>query len=577
MPLGRRKGSVANEKFLTIQPSSSVAARPRSFSVAGKLSGLTSQSGEGSRSRSPQIFKKMNTKDKEESDGSSLMTDETARALNTAGDLNTSDKCSYKTHKLTDAVNDDFVNISCDEIKVSNVQNERASEDGNEVEEFVEEDEITVDDSDQVEGALSNFMNKFVEKISDTFQGPTKGVAEYRNYYDSSDNWQFAGGTQQGNVKRRIADIIQAENELDMGSSSLQVDSLHISKSNQKDDNVSHTSEYKPMTSLEKEWEFIMCSDSLDRVKKFLDAHPFQEEPNDQVRFVNYRSKINGNTVLHYAAQFGNTGMAAELVQNRGVDCSIINNIGMTALHTLAQYRPKSAEFGGVQKQADLSSPGVSKMIIMANMFLVPSIKKKRHMDLDGPEPTLVGPFVRDFYGRMACDLLSPEINDQYGKLRETFRVGVPDVDLAKNKDKPWKEPAKQATPVHKTSIFESIFGSSKQDSSAKNRGAPNQGLASSFFSGSLRKVSHGTPSSAPPRSLPMLSRSQSNVKPMASSVSSGSTQYSSVRRPLSHQHTSQLAASGAGAVGSPRRKTGVTSLVTSPIQSQPITEDQES
>ena len=38
----------------------------------------------------------------------------------------------------------------------------------------------------------------------------------------------------------------------------------------------------------------------------------------------------------------------------------------MTALHTLAQYRPKSAEFGGVQKQADLSSPGVSKMIIMA-------------------------------------------------------------------------------------------------------------------------------------------------------------------------------------------------------------------
>ena len=58
------------------------------------------------------------------------------------------------------------------------------------------------------------------------------------------------------------------------------------------------------MTSLEKEWEFIMCSDSLDRVKKFLDAHPFQEEPNDQVRFVNYRSKINGNTVLHYAAQF---------------------------------------------------------------------------------------------------------------------------------------------------------------------------------------------------------------------------------------------------------------------------------
>ena len=75
-----------------------------------------------------------------------------------------------------------------------------------------------------------------------------QGVAEYRNYYDSSDNWQFAGGTQQGNVKRRIADIIQAENELDMGSSSLQVDSLHISKSNQKDDNVSHTSEYKPVS-----------------------------------------------------------------------------------------------------------------------------------------------------------------------------------------------------------------------------------------------------------------------------------------------------------------------------------------
>ena len=64
--------------------------------------------------------------------------------------------------------------LTCIQDKVQLVVCTRASEDANEVEEYVEEDEITVDDSDQVEGALSNFMNKFVEKISDTFQGPTK-------------------------------------------------------------------------------------------------------------------------------------------------------------------------------------------------------------------------------------------------------------------------------------------------------------------------------------------------------------------------------------------------------------------
>ena len=57
------------------------------------------------------------------------------------------------------------------------------------------------------------------------------------------------------------------------------------------------------MSLLEKEWEFTMCSNKLDQVKKFLEEHPFQEEPQQHFRFVNYRSKINGNTVLHYAAQ----------------------------------------------------------------------------------------------------------------------------------------------------------------------------------------------------------------------------------------------------------------------------------
>ena len=77
----------------------------------------------------------------------------------------------------------------------------------------------------------------------------------------------------------------------------------------------------------------------------------------------------------------------------------------MTPLHTLAQVRLAH------------NDPGVKK-ITLARLFLLPSLKKKQSMKagVDGGkggvevlEPILTGPYVRDYYGRKACDLLPPE------------------------------------------------------------------------------------------------------------------------------------------------------------------------
>ncbi|XP_063722597.1 uncharacterized protein LOC134849598 isoform X2 [Symsagittifera roscoffensis] len=484
-----------SEKFLTIQPS---FLKPRRYSIGSLLTHSASDSRQ--ESRSPSINQRIMNTNKAKS--------------SVCGNLAEDDCISVESSTS-----------SCD---------------------IVEEDDIVAEEDQEVEASFASLMNKVVDKISDTFQGGPKIPTDY-NDKRMADDLLLLAGSQGGHVKKKIQDIIDAEKELEMDGK-LKVEQQLAQGQNATTDAItSQQSEFfKPMSLLEKEWEFTMCSNKLDQVKKFLEEHPFQEEPQQHFRFVNYRSKINGNTVLHYAAQCCNVNLAIELIKNRGVDASIVNNIGMTPLHTLAQVRLAH------------NDPGVKK-ITLARLFLLPSLKKKQSMKagVDGGkggvevlEPILTGPYVRDYYGRKACDLLPPE---HQATMREIFRAEVPEI-VHKPKEKRDVIIGKQSTNAPKPSLFESIFGS-KSDSSSKNRNA-NQG-------------SHGIPSAAA-RSLPMLNRSQSNAKQSPHHK----TSLPSRTRPTPHQVASPRTSTTTGS--SSPRKAASASLFTSSPQNETIVEDSE-
>jgi len=301
----------------------------------------------------------------------------------------------------------------------------------------------------------------------------------------------------------------------------------------------------------------------LARISKFLDEHPFQEEPKEHIRFVNYRSRINGMTVLHYAAQFVNTQLMADLIKTRGVDATLVNNMGMTALHTLAQLRTLPHKSSSHPTAVGFLPPDESikfdplkaKKMTMAKMLLEVTIKKRKKDDF--PEPILAKPFMRDYYGRFACDLLPEDHMD----LRYEFRGKIPDIDFGKHKEKAKESVVgKPATPVHKTSIFESIFGS-KNDSSS-----------SSSKQRALNQVSLGIPSSVGvSRTLPQLNRSTSLAK-KSSVTGMGSSQ----RRPLSHQFSSNSSGTTSTSIASPSRKSGavVINSPSTPFNAQSLQAD---
>jgi hypothetical protein len=165
-----------------------------------------------------------------------------------------------------------------------------------------------------------------------------------------------------------------------------------------------------PLTPEEKEWHFVMCSrddGASGKMLEFLERHPRHTITLDNgstvdMPFIDYRSRINGFTALHYAAQYIDIKTTMFLL-NKGANPNIKSFSGLSPLHVIAQSKPVP--------------DSMPKKNVVA-FYLLGGMNKSKAAGISA------SPHIRDHHGRRPVDLLPAE----HTHLKELFAGHTMDI-----------------------------------------------------------------------------------------------------------------------------------------------------